>query len=135
MELQVTEQLNTPNMETVLLFANKKQDALDSVQALCIDIQKRDDANHKLYFAARLMGAFVIAPGEESDGQRHLTGNREVIIFPAFREEDFNRLKSTKNLSSIHNAKWLVGDGPFKIKRREKIIDWLLGKIDEIDVK
>lgn len=121
-------------MRTVLLFANRREDALKSVEAICNDVKAREDANHKLAFARRLMGSFLIAPYEtDAEGNKHLAGDRELLLFPALKVEEFEKLKSVKNVESIHNAKWVIGDGPWKVKRRQDLIDWLLGKRDHID--
>ena len=133
MDLKINEEIIKPDMETVILFAANREDALKSVSSLCNDIKSRDDANHRLYFNARLMGMFVIAPGEVIDDKKEFTGNRELIIFPAMRDDDFERLKASKNLVSIHNANWVIGDGPRKVNARKKMIDWLLNLRDDVD--
>lgn len=121
-------------VETVLYFANDRKSALEGVSRLQIDIQNNEETAHKLYFSIRPMGAFLISKGEVGeDGKPHVVGNREFLIFPASNEDAFKKLKRLKNIVSMHNVKWICGDGPQKIKRRELLIDWLLGK--EVEVR
>ena len=120
-------------VETVLYFANDRKSALEGVSRLQIDIQNNEETAHKLYFSIRPMGAFLISKGEVGeDGKPHIVGNREFLIFPASNEDAFKKLKRLKNIVSMHNVKWICGDGPQKRKRRELLIDWLLGKDVEL---
>ena len=121
-------------VETVLYFANDRKSALEGVSRLQIDIQNNEETAHKLYFSIRPMGAYLISKGEiGEDGKPHVVGNREFLIFPASNEDAFKKLKRLKNIVSMHNVKWICGSGPQKIKRRELLIDWLLGK--EVELK
>lgn len=121
-------------VETVLYFANRRQDALEGISKLCIDIQLNEEAAHKLFFSIRPMGAYLISKGELGEnGKPHIVGNREFLVFPTSNEDAFNKLKRLKNIVSMHNIKWICGDGPQKVKRRQLLIDWLLGK--EVELK
>lgn len=120
-------------MKTVLYFANKKSDALEGIKRLCDDIQSDDNAAHKLFFSIRPMGAYMIGKAEIGEDEKaHFISDREFIIFPAKNEDAFNKLKRLKNIVSLHNVKWVCGDGPQKIKRRELLIKWLLGEDVEL---
>lgn len=121
-------------METVLLFANKQQDALNGVTWICNDIKNTEEANHQLFFSARLMSAFMISKGEtDEENKVRLTGDRELVIFPAYREDDFKRLQKSKNIVLLHNVKWICGPSEQRIERRSRIIHWLLG--EEVELK
>lgn len=104
-------------METVLLIANKKDQALFCVGALCEDIKNNEEANHKLKFASRMFSSYLIT--NETD--------REIEIFPAAREEDLERLQRNKNIVLLKNCMWCVGDSDLKKSRRDILITWLLG--------
>lgn len=120
-------------VETVLYFTNDRKAALEGVSRLQIDIQNNEETAHKLYFSIRPMGAFLISKGEMGeDGKPHIVGNREFLVFPVNNEDAFKKLKRLKNIVSMHNVKWICGDGPQKRKRRELLIDWLLGKEVEL---
>ena len=115
-------------METILLIANDRIVAGEAITVICNDIKAREDANHKLYFRRIMMGAYTISSGHtEEDGTRILDGNRELVIFPVYREEQLEKLKTGKNLIEMHNATWILGEGPKKVDIRTKLIDWLLG--------
>lgn len=122
----LTEIIAEGDMQTALYFAERREDALACVQQLCDDIKANEEANHQLYFSTRFMGAYVICKGEEVDGTKKLTGNHEVIIFPAQRTEDLERLQRTKHIISCKNCMCLVGEGPKAKDNRAVVISWLL---------
>ena len=133
MDIRVNEELTRPDMKTVVLFANTRKDAIKGVGYLCTDIKGREDANHQLFFSARLMGAYLINRGQVIDGQPQVTGDRELLIFPAANTDDLKKLEKSKNIVSIHNINYIIGDGEKKIKARTKVIDWLLSLNECID--
>lgn len=122
----ITETLAAGDMQTALFYAEKREDALACAKALCDDIKANEEANHQLYFSNRLMGVYLICKGEEVDGVKRLTGNQEVIIFPAQRKTDLERLKRTKHVVSCKNAMTLVGETEKSKEKRAWLIDWLL---------
>ena len=133
MDIRVNEELTKPNMKTVVLFANTRKDAIKGVGYLCTDIKGREDANHQLFFSARLMGAYLITKGEKINDRVQITGDRELLIFPAANTDDLKRLEKSKNIVSIHNINYIIGYGEKKIKARNKVIDWLLSLNECID--
>ena len=116
-------------METVLLLAKTPDEAHQCVSYLCTDIQNTEEANHKLYFRRIMFGAFHICQGEtdEETGEKRLTGDREIVIFPAVYEEQLENLKGGKTLVLCKNAMCVVGEGETKVLRRSNLISWVLG--------
>ena len=120
-------------METVLLLAQTPQQAGESVSYLCTDIQNTPEANHKLYFSRIMFGSFHISMGETGeDGKKHLTGDREIVIFPAVYEEQLEKLKVGKTMILCKNCMCVVGESDRRIDRRKNLISWVLGN-DKID--
>lgn len=116
-------------METVLLLAQTPEEAHKSVSYLCTDIQNTPEANHKLYFHRIMFGAFHISMGETNEkGEKHLTGDREIVIFPAVYEEHLEKLKTNKVLVLCKNAMCVVGEWDRRIERRKNLISWLLNE-------
>lgn len=126
MELILTEDLADGEMQTAIYYAERREDALACAEALCNDIKADTNADHQLYFSRRLMGAYIICKGEEVDGKKKLTGTKEVIIFPAQRTDDFERLQRTKHVVACKNCMSLVGVGEKSKEKRAEIISWLL---------
>lgn len=125
-KIVISEIVAEGDMQTALYFAERREDALACVQHLCDDIKANEEANHQLYFSTRFMGAYVICKGEEVDGTKKLTGNREVIIFPASRTDDLERLQRTKHIVTCKNCMSLVGIGEKTKEKRAEVISWLL---------
>ena len=111
-------------MESIMLIATKREEALACVSALTDDIKALPvEHQHKLYFRQILMGSYVIFPKE---GDK--VGDKELIIFPASREEDLERLKGTKNIVLLKNCMYVVGDTDHTKDIRHNIIFYLLSK-------
>lgn len=125
-------------METILLVATKPIDAHQSVSYICEDIKAREDADHQLFFRRVMFGAFTICKGEVtmtdlgggmSKKDCALTGEHELIIFPAAYEEQLEKIKavsSGKHLVLVKNCMSIAGPGEKKQLFRREIIDWLL---------
>ena len=108
-------------MDTIVYYAQTREEALKSVTVLCNYIKAREDANHQLFFSQRLMGEYMIGRGAEIDGKKQFVSNRELIIFPAYRTEDFERLKRVKNVVGLNNCMCIVGEG-YKVEQKLKDI-------------
>ena len=125
-------------METIILYCKTQEEALHAVNDICMDIKALpDDNQHQLFMNRRIFGMYSIFPGEKIGGslinepgkaEKIQPGDRELIFFPAEREEDFEKLKAGKNLVMVKNCNYIIGET--RKTRRDKIIDWLLGKVD-----
>ena len=117
-------------METILLIAQTPQNAYQAVSYICEDIKADHNADHKLYFARILFGGFHISKGEvhEENGVKMstLTGEHELIIFPAAYEDQLEKLKVDKSILLLKNCMTIAGDSSKKIAFRKSIIEWLL---------
>ena len=123
-------------METILLLATKPIDAHQSLSYICEDIKGREDANHQLFFRRVMFGAFTISKGRVSETDLgggltkkdcELTGEHELIIFPAAYEEQLEKLKTSgKRLVLVKNCMSIAGPSEKKQVFRKAIIDWLL---------
>lgn len=123
-------------METILLLATKPIDAHQSLSYICEDIKGREDANHQLFFRRVMFGAFTISKGRVSETDLgggltkkdcELTGEHELIIFPAAYEEQLEKLKTSgKHLVLVKNCMSIAGPSEKKQVFRKAIIDWLL---------
>ncbi len=123
-------------METILLLATKPIDAHQSLSYICEDIKANPEADHQLYFSRMMFGAFTISKGsvEETDlgggltkKDCALTGEHELIIFPAAYEEQLEKLKTSgKTLVLVRNCMCIAGPSDKKVTLRKHIIDWLL---------
>lgn len=121
-------------MKTILLLANKKEDALGCAQMLCEDIKANEIYDHKLYFSRMMMGAFKIGLGEIVDGKPTFRSDRELVLFPAARVEDLERLKTNKTIIFCKNCMSVTGDSRIKAKRRKAILDWISNEVDEFKI-
>lgn len=118
-------------METVLLLATTPQEAHESVSYLCDDIQNTPEANHRLYFHRIMFGSFHISTGTtDEDGNKSLTGDREIVIFPAVYEEQLEKLKAGKTMVLCKNCMCVAGDSELRVERRKALISWVLGNAD-----
>ena len=118
-------------MQTILLYAKTTQEALYSANAICSDIKALpDDDQHKLYLRKWPFHAMQIVPYEKK-GDRLEQLDRELLIFPAYREEDLERLERGKHLVLLKNAMCIVGDNETSKGRRSTIINWLLSKTEK----
>lgn len=123
-------------METIILYCKTREEALHAVNDMCMDIKALpEDDQHILYMNRRIFGMYAIFPGvklEDGDepGRREKVqpGDRELIFFPAEKEEAFEKLKAGKNLILVKNCNYVIGESKVKKIRRSVIIDWLLGK-------
>ena len=123
-------------METILLLATKPIDAHQALSYICEDIKGDERADHQLYFSRMMFGAFTISKGsvKETDlgggltkKDCELTGEHELIIFPAAYEEQLEKLKTSgKTLVFVKNCMSIAGSSEKKIEFRKAIIDWLL---------
>ena len=123
-------------METILLLATKPIDAHQSLSYICEDIKANEEADHQLYFRRVMFGAFTISKGKVTETDLgggltkkdcELTGEHELIIFPAAYEEQLEKLKSSgKTLVLVRNCMCIAGEGEKKKTLRSAIIDWLL---------
>lgn len=119
-------------METILFYVKNTQEALFAANAICSDIKALpDEDQHKLYLRKWPFHAMMIAPYERK-GTELVQLDKELLIFPAYREEDLEKLERGKNLVLFKNAMYIVGDNETSIKRRSNIINWLLDKEDLI---
>ena len=127
-------------METILLYCQTQEEALHAVNDICMDIKALpEDNQHQLFMNRRIFGMYSIFPGtklEDSaigvDGKAEKVqpGDRELIFFPAEKEDAFEKLKAGKNLIMVKNCNYIIGEADSRKKRRANIIDWLLGKAD-----
>lgn len=123
-------------METILLLATKPIDAHQSLSYICEDIKSDERTDHQLYFSRMMFGAFIISKGRvvETDlgggltkKDCELTGEHELIIFPAAYEEQLEKLKSSgKTLVLVRNCMCIAGSSDKKVALRKAIINWLL---------
>ena len=123
-------------METILLLATKPIDAHQALSYICEDIKGDERADHQLYFSRMMFGAFTISKGsvEETDlggglikKDCVLTGEHELIIFPAAYEEQLEKLKTSgKTIVLERNCMCIAGPSEKKQVFRNAIIDWLL---------
>ena len=122
-------------MDAILLLAQDPKQAHMSVGAMCMDIKEMPEANHKLYFARIMFGAFHISKGEVEEEDLSggvtkktsvLTGEHELIIFPAKYEEQLEKLKTDKNIVMVKNCMCVAGESEKKAEFRKAIIEWLL---------
>ncbi len=129
-------------METIILYCKTQEEALHAVNDICVDIKALpDDDQHQLFMNRRLFGMYSIFPGEKIGGsligepgkaEKIQPGDRELIFFPADKEEAFETLKSGKNLIMVKNCNYIIGDQDSRKNRRSTIINWLLGKSDKL---
>lgn len=127
-------------METIILYCKTQEEALHAVNDICADIKALpDDDQHKLFMNRRIFGMYSIFPGTkledsaigvEGKVEKVQPGDRELIFFPADKEEAFEKLKAGKNLVMVKNCNYIIGEADSRKKRRANIIDWLLGKAD-----
>ena len=123
-------------METILLLATKPIDAHQALSYICEDIKANPEADHQLYFSRMMFGAFTISKGsvKETDlgggltkKDCELTGEHELIIFPAAYEEQLEKLKASgKTLIFVKNCMCVAGPSEKKVAFRKVIMDWLL---------
>ena len=123
-------------METILLLATKPIDAHQSLSYICQDIKANPEADHKLFFSRMMFGGFTISKGEIQETEiapgltkkdSALTGEHELIIFPAAYEEQLEKLKTSgKTLVFVKNCMCIAGPSDKKVTFRKAIIDWLL---------
>lgn len=123
-------------METILLLATKPIDAHQALSYICTDIKANSEADHQLYFSRMMFGAFTISKGSVTETDLgggltkkdcELTGEHELIIFPAAYEEQLEKLKTSgKTLVFVKNCMSIAGPSEKKILFRKAIIDWLL---------
>ena len=123
-------------METILLLATKPIDAHQALSYICEDIKGDERADHQLYFSRMMFGAFTISKGRvvETDlgggltkKDCELTGEHELIIFPAAYEEQLEKLKTSgKTIVLERNCMCIAGPSEKKQVFRNAIIDWLL---------
>ena len=123
-------------METILLLAHKPIDAHQALSYICEDIKSDERADHQLYFSRMMFGAFTISKGHvvETDlgggltkKDCELTGEHELIIFPAAYEEQLEKLKTSgKTIVLERNCMCIAGPSEKKQVFRNAIIDWLL---------
>lgn len=122
-------------MKTILLLANRKEDALGCAQMLCEDIKANQIYDHKLYFSRMMMGAFKIGLGEPGDdGKLTFKSDKEIVLFPAARIEDLERLKTNKTIIFCKNCMSVTGDSRIKKKRRQAMLDWVSGESEELSI-
>jgi len=123
-------------METILLLATKPVDAHQALSYICEDIKSNEKANHQLFFRRVMFGAFTISKGRVAETDIgggltrkdcELTGDHELIIFPAAYEEQLEKLKTSgKTLVFVKNCMCIAGPSDKKTEFRKEIIDWLL---------
>lgn len=122
-------------MEAILLLATNSEDAYKAVSYICEDIKANPEANHKLYFARIMFGAFHISKGEVTKTEIapgmtkkdcKLTGEHELIIFPSSNEEHIEKLKTNKTIIMVKNCMCAAGPSEKKQLLRQDIIEWLL---------
>lgn len=114
-------------MKTILLYATKKDEALQAVTVLCDFIKSNEEYAHQLYFSAKIFGAYTICRGLESADGREYVGNHEIIIFPKDNKDyelRLERTRQTKNVVQYANCMSIVGDS--KIERVQRICQWLM---------
>ena len=129
-------------METIILYCKTQEEALHAVNDICVDIKALpDDCQHQLFMNRRLFGMYSIFPGEKIGGsligelgkaEKIQPGDRELIFFPAEKEEAFEKLKAGKNLVMVKNCNYIIGEQDSRKNRRSNIINWLLGKETEL---
>ena len=122
-------------MQTILLIANTPEAAFKAVSYICEDIKSNSEADHKLYFARIMAGGFHISKGKVIEHEitpgitektSELTGEHELIIFPAIYNDGIEKLKSAKELLFVKNCMSAAGEGEKKQEFRKAIINWLL---------
>lgn len=123
-------------MESILLLAQKPIDAHQSLSYICEDIKANEEADHQLFFRRVMFGGFTISKGEVTETDLGngltkkdcaLTGEHELIIFPAANEEHLEKLReSGKTLVLVRNCMCIAGEGEKSASLRKAIIDWLL---------
>lgn len=111
-------------MDTVLFLANNPKEAHKSVAYFCTDIQNDERCSHKIFLSQMLTGGFYICTGsKDENGERHMTGEREVLIMPAHLLE---QVRLGKNIILTKNCMSIAGESDLKCLRRAALIDWLL---------
>ena len=129
-------------METIILYCKTQEEALHAVNDICMDIKALpDDDQHQLFMNRRIFGMYSIFPGEKIGGsligepgkaEKIQPGDKELIFFPAEKEEAFEKLKAGKNLVMVKNCNYIIGEQDSRKNRRSNIINWLLGKETEL---
>ena len=111
-------------MDTIMLLAKNVRDAHESVTYLCTDIQNTPACEHKVFLSRLPYGGFYICLGsKDENGERHMTGEREVLIIDSDLAET---MRQGKNVILSKNCMSIAGEGNLKILRRKAVIDWLL---------
>ena len=122
-------------MEAILLLASTPEEAYKAVSYICEDIKACQEANHQLYFARIMFGAFHISKGAVESTEiapgviqkdSKLTGVHELIIFPSSNEEHIEKLKTDKTIVMVKNCMCMAGPSDKKQQLRQYIIKWLL---------
>lgn len=136
-------------MDTILLYAKTRQQALGCIDALTHDIKALPmEDQHKLFFRRILMGAYIIFPGhitdeklienpptDEKDKAQRTEAiipddTKELVIFPQDDEIRLKRIQDEKKVVLYRNCMCVVGEGDKAKATRDNIISWLLGKAE-----
>lgn len=122
-------------MKTIIFVVHSQEEGIKSVTQLVNDIKATEEANHKIFFTNLPGNVYYICKGEaEEDGKKHFTGSHEVIFVPLERLSiAISRFKD-KEIVLEKNCMTLSGKGEKAKKNRTIIIDWLLEKMEEIEV-
>ena len=123
-------------VKTILLYVTDKEEGVKAIKYLVDDIQKNEDANHKLFFKFLFNGAYYISMGTtDKEGARHFIGNHEVIFMPQARLNSLiDSFADNKNIIAQKNCMIIAGDSEKTVKLRSDIIDWLLEKSEDISL-
>ena len=123
-------------VKTILFYVTDKEDGIKAVKYLIDDIKANDEAQHKLFFRPMMRGTYYISMGTTDDkGNRYMIGDHELLFMPQNSFEFLDgTFKENKTIILQKNCMVIAGETEKASELRNKIINWLLEKTEEVEL-